>query len=65
MKPGEGVNPGTHFLKPGDKFPQPGVNPEQAQSKPGPKPGPKWDETQWMKPETRQESLQTPGQPGR
>ena len=65
MKPGEGVNPGTHFLKPGDKFPQPGVNPEQAWSKPGPNPGPKRDETRWMKPETRQESLQTPGQPGR
>ena len=64
MKPGEGVNPGTHFLKPGDKFPQLGVNPEQARSKPGPKPGQKWDETRWMKPETRKESLQTPGQPG-
>ena len=39
MKPGEGVNPGTHFLKPGDIFTQPGANPEQARAKPRPKMG--------------------------
>ena len=49
MKPGEGVNPGTHFLKPGDIFTQPGANLEQARAKPVPK----LDETPWMKPETR------------